>query len=68
MILFAVKKTHDENNGYEISEAENFIIPVTYDTNEKINENNIQLISWNLAIYKPTPFFLARFFPKLQTT
>ena len=53
MILFAVKKTHDENNGYEISEAENIIIPVTYDTNEKINENNIQLISWNQAIYKP---------------
>ena len=68
MILFAVKKTHDENNGYEISEAENIIIPVTYDTNEKINENNIQLISWNQAIYKPTPFFLARLFPELQTT
>ena len=68
MILFAVKKTHDENNGYEISEAENIIIPVTYDTNEKINENNIQLISWNQAIYKPTPFFLARLFPKLQIT
>ena len=51
MILFAINKDENTQNPGAISEDDYFIIPIQRATTRPpINENNIQLISWNQVI------------------